>query len=90
MCVRMTPVTEREAVAHPDNTAPCDDGLYCTQIDECQNGLCIGRDDPCIDNTTYCDGVEYCQEDVATSSATPRVTPVMRPSPVMKHPMTVT
>ena len=53
------------ACAHPANTASCDDGLYCTQIDECQNGLCIGRDDPCLDNGDYCDGVEYCQEDVA-------------------------
>ena len=53
------------ACAHPANTAPCDDGLYCTQIDECQGGLCIGRDDPCLDNGDYCDGVEYCQEDVA-------------------------
>ena len=51
---------------HPDNTAPCDDGLYCTQIDECQGGLCIGRDDPCVDNNNYCDGVEYCQEDVSS------------------------
>ena len=65
MCAPMTPVTVREACAHPANTASCDDGLYCTQIDECQGGLCIGRDDPCLDNGDYCDGVEYCQEDVS-------------------------
>ena len=47
-----------------NNTAACDDGLYCTQIDVCQNGQCIGSDDPCVDNKDYCDGEEYCQEDI--------------------------
>ena len=56
-------VTVPVAVTHPDNTDPCDDGLHCTQVDECQGGLCIGWDDPCLDNGDYCDGVEYCQED---------------------------
>ena len=65
MCVRMTPVTVREPAHILTTPHPCDDGLYCTQIDECQNGLCIGRDDPCLDNGDYCDGVEYCQEDVS-------------------------
>jgi len=51
--------------AHPNNTDPCDDSLYCTQTDECQDGQCIGSDDPCIDNGGYCDGVEYCGEDIA-------------------------
>jgi hypothetical protein len=41
----------------------CDDGLYCTQVDECQGGRCIFWDDPCLDNASYCDGVEFCQED---------------------------
>jgi hypothetical protein len=50
-------------VLEPDGTA-CDDELYCTQVDECQDGQCIGSDDPCIDNGDYCDGVEYCQEDI--------------------------
>ena len=52
--------------AHLDNTGLCDDGLYCTQIDECQGGLCIGWDDPCTDNGAYCDGLEYCQEEIGT------------------------
>jgi hypothetical protein len=41
----------------------CDDGLYCTQVDECLGGQCIGSDDPCVDNGLFCDGVEYCTED---------------------------
>jgi hypothetical protein len=45
----------------PDGT-PCDDGLDCTQTDECQAGQCRGRDDPCVDNGEYCDGVEFCDE----------------------------
>jgi hypothetical protein len=44
--------------------ADCDDGLYCTQVDECQGGQCLRWDDPCTDNGSYCDGLEFCQEDV--------------------------
>ena len=51
--------------SHPDNNDPCDDGFYCTQVDECLGGQCIGSDDPCIDNGDFCDGVEYCEEDIA-------------------------
>jgi uncharacterized delta-60 repeat protein len=43
----------------------CNDGLYCTQVDTCEGGQCLGSSDPCSDNTTYCDGVEYCAEDIA-------------------------
>ena len=49
----------------PDGT-PCEDGLYCTQIDECIRGECIGKNDPCTDNGDYCDGVEYCEEDIGS------------------------
>ena len=65
MCVRMTPVTVREPVPILINTDPCDDGLYCTQTDECQGGLCLGSNDPCIDNGNFCDGVEFCLEDTS-------------------------
>jgi len=49
----------------PDGTL-CDDELYCTQIDECTNGECIGKSDPCTDNGEYCDGVEYCEENTGS------------------------
>jgi hypothetical protein len=50
-------------VAQPktDGTT-CDDSLYCTQIDACSAGACIGSGDPCSDNGAFCDGVEYCDE----------------------------
>lgn len=30
------------------NTAPCDDGLFCTQTDTCSGGFCVGAGDPCL------------------------------------------
>lgn len=35
------------ACAHPANTAPCDDGLFCTMTDVCASGSCGGTGDPC-------------------------------------------
>jgi len=32
----------------------CDDGLYCTQTDICQDGECIGSGDPCTDDGNPC------------------------------------
>lgn len=29
------------------NDTPCDDGLYCTETDSCQAGVCTGSGDPC-------------------------------------------
>ena len=51
---------------HPNNSSTCDDGLFCTQIDECQGGQCLGSGDPCLDDEDFCNGVEYCQEDVGS------------------------
>gem|GEM_PF-479599 len=31
----------------PNNTAPCDDGLFCTATDVCGGGVCVGSGDPC-------------------------------------------
>ena len=33
--------------AHPNNTAPCDDGLYCDGTDVCSGGVCTHGGDPC-------------------------------------------
>jgi len=30
-----------------NNTAPCDDGLFCTAVDTCSGGVCVGSGDPC-------------------------------------------
>ncbi|UCC30743.1 MAG: hypothetical protein JSU86_00400 [Phycisphaerales bacterium] len=32
---------------NPNNTAPCDDGLFCTLTDVCSGGTCLGGGDPC-------------------------------------------
>jgi hypothetical protein len=56
--------TLNQCIAQPrSNGTTCDDGLYCTQIDACQDGQCRGSGDPCPDDGQYCNGVEYCQED---------------------------
>jgi len=43
---------------HVDNTAPCDDGLYCTAVDTCSAGTCVGAGDTCAGRgecATTCD-----------------------------------
>jgi len=49
-----------------DDTNLCDDGLYCTQTDTCEDGVCVGSGDPCADDENFCNGVEYCTEDADT------------------------
>ncbi len=43
------------ACENTNNTNPCDDGLYCTKVDECAGGQCVGTGDTC-------DGLK-CDED---------------------------
>jgi hypothetical protein len=35
------------ACVHPDNTLPCDDGLFCTVEDTCHDGACAGNPRDC-------------------------------------------
>ncbi len=35
------------ACAHPNNAAPCDDGLFCNGADTCSGGACTHAGDPC-------------------------------------------
>ena len=37
--------------SHPSNTAPCDDGLFCTGEDVCSDGICASSGSPCGDLT---------------------------------------
>jgi hypothetical protein len=46
------------------NGTECDDGKFCTENDVCQNGVCLGFANPCHGNENYCDGVEFCKEDL--------------------------
>ena len=43
----------------------CDDGLYCTALDTCMNGSCVGSGSPCPDNVCV---VQSCNE--ATDACT--------------------
>jgi hypothetical protein len=39
------------------NSLPCDDGVFCTAVDTCIDGACVGSGDPCAG--------ELCDEDAA-------------------------
>ena len=36
-----------DVCAYADNSAPCDDGLFCTAIDVCSQGVCAGSGETC-------------------------------------------
>ncbi len=69
--------------SNPNNTLPCDDGLFCTQTDTCSGGGCVGSGDPCpgqlcddvgdvcVDCFTHpeCDDGNGCTEDVCIGGA---------------------
>ncbi|HUU00787.1 MAG TPA: YCF48-related protein [Myxococcota bacterium] len=53
--------------AHPVNSDPCDDGLFCTVDDRCSDGLCSGDDNDCSSAAGPCRwGI--CQEDTDSCS----------------------
>ena len=43
-----------------NNTASCDDGLFCTTTDTCSGGACVGSGDPCAAGETCNDASEMC------------------------------
>jgi hypothetical protein len=59
---------------HPDNTAPCDDGLFCNGADTCAAGACTGHPgDPCVGGAecaTVCDETnDVCADPTGTPCA---------------------
>jgi hypothetical protein len=55
---------------HPDNSAPCDDGLYCTGADTCSAGSCsLHAGDPCPGPDGDADCIESCDEGADSCSA---------------------
>jgi Cys-rich repeat protein len=38
-----------------DNDTDCDDGLFCTGVETCDNGTCVASGDPCHGDTPVCD-----------------------------------
>lgn len=43
------------ACVYVNNSAPCDDGLFCTATDTCAGGICVGAGDPCLALGQVCD-----------------------------------
>ena len=59
------------ACTHPNNTAPCDDGLFCTVNDVCGGGTCHGTTRDCSSAGNACNfGV--CDEAIDQCVAQPR------------------
>ncbi len=52
---------------HANNAVSCDDGLFCTQTDTCNGGLCAGVGDPCLAQGQVCDATQStCVDTLAT------------------------
>src|SRR4029453_19400930 len=60
--------------AHTNNTAPCDDGLFCNGADTCGGGSCIHAGDPCAGgaecNNSCNEAGDNCFAAAATACAT--------------------
>ena len=55
----------------PDNQAHCDDGLYCTGDDGCENGTCsVHSGDPCPAGTVCNENYDWCDSNPVTSTTT--------------------
>ncbi len=49
----------------------CDDGLFCTGVETCDNGTCVASGDPCGDDTPVCDeGNDTCVECLSDDNCT--------------------
>ncbi len=55
---------------HPDNTDPCDDGLFCTLTDACSGGACLGAGDPCASGAECNDACNETADNCADASGT--------------------
>ena len=59
------------ACAHPNNTASCDDGLFCNGADTCAGGVCTHAGDPCTSGgecTNLCNEADdNCNNPLGTS-----------------------
>jgi hypothetical protein len=58
------------ACTHPNNTAPCDDSIFCNGADTCHNGACAHAGDPCVGgpecNQTCNEAVANCFDPTTT------------------------
>jgi len=60
-----------DIVTHDPNSAPCDDGQFCTAVDQCSGGTCVGSGDPCASNGECNDSCNESTNDCAVPAGTP-------------------
>jgi hypothetical protein len=47
---------------HTSNVLPCDDGLFCTAVDTCVSGVCVGAGDSCPSDPFCNENLNACVE----------------------------
>jgi hypothetical protein len=57
-----TDVCNAGVCEHVNNTAPCDDGFYCTSADTCSGGVCVGGSSPCVAPLVCSETLDACVE----------------------------
>ena len=61
--------------AHPSNSAPCDDGVFCNGADTCSGGACAQHaGDPCAGGTECADACNEAADDCFDPGGTPAPT----------------
>lgn len=56
---------------HNNVDIPCDDGNFCTTQDRCQNGICSGIPNDCLNDGFYCNGFSTCNQETSSCDFTP-------------------
>jgi hypothetical protein len=56
---------------HPNNTAPCDDGLFCNGADVCAGGTCTHAGNPCAGGPECADTCNEGADDCFEAAGTP-------------------
>jgi hypothetical protein len=59
------------ACAHPPNTAPCEDGLFCNGADVCSGGACTHAGDPCAGGAECLNTCNETVDDCVTPAGAP-------------------
>jgi len=59
LCNRVSGICEP---APANEGGPCNDGLFCTVLDRCQNGLCVGSGNPCVPPLQCDEATDRCVE----------------------------
>lgn len=52
---------------YPNNSLPCNDGLFCTTTDTCSSGVCVGSGNPCSSGQLCDEGGNRCVQCLSNS-----------------------